>query len=313
MGPELLRDGGPRYRVVDDSPMPGDDLDRMARARRAPRGATLVATWARWAVSAGALGAAFVGGLELLLRFTHSERSLTSLAGTIVVAWAVEGLVILALLRAEESRVTRELRTARTGTAMLRSMASRRRQQAPFLARLFAARLGTAAVLVAEGDRAGALDLMSGGSPLMRGGRLDRLRDVVDADLERATGTSVGLERCVQRLRAMEPIGHREADLYRMHVLVKALLEQGDAEGALEVAGDLEHGAQGAADEERQLYATWLRVWFDLDTEPGDAWPALPEGQLRMAALMARAHGAEALVKKLEERVSSIAREGRQE
>ena len=64
------------------------------------------------------------------------------------------------------------------------------------------------------------------------------------------------------------------------------------------------------------LYATWLRVWFDLDAEAAGyrhAWPALPEGQLRMAALMARAHGADKLVEKLEERVSSIARRARQE
>jgi hypothetical protein len=114
----------------------------------------------------------------------------------------------------------------------------------------------------------------------------------------------------------MEPIGHREADLYRTHVLVKALLEQGDTDTAVEVAGDLERAAGRSQDEEQQLYATWLRVWFDLDAEAAgyrEAWPALPEGQLRMAALMARAHGADRLVEKLEERVSSIARRGRGE
>jgi len=291
--------------------MPGDDLERMTAA---PRGAPLVATWSRWAASAGALGAAFVGMLWGYLAFTRSERPLASFAWLIVVVCVIEGLLVLALLRAEESRVARELRTARTGTAMMRSLATRRRQQAPFLARLFAARLGTAAVLLADGDRQGALDLLAGGSPLMRGGRLDRLREVVDADVERSTGTPAALERCVERLRGMEPIGHREADLYRTYVLVKALLQQGDADGAVEVAGDLEKSS--AADEEQQLYATWLRVWFDLDAEAAGyrhAWPALPEGQLRMAALMARAHGADKLVEKLEERVSSIARRGRQE
>jgi hypothetical protein len=295
--------------------MPGDDLELRTGAAR---GVSLVATWPRWAASAGALGAAFVCALWGYLVFTRSEQPLGSFAWLIVAVCGIEGLLVLALLRAEESRVSRELRTARTGTAAMRALASRRRQQAPFLARLFAARLGTAAVLVADGDRAGALELLSGGSPLMRGGRLDRLRDVVDADIERATGTSVGLERCVQRLRGMEPIGHREADLYRTHVLVKALLEQGDADTAVEVAGDLERMAAQAQgqDEEQQLYATWLRVWFDLDAEAAGyrhAWPALPEGQLRMAALMARAHGADRLVEKLEERVSSIARRGRQE
>ncbi len=295
--------------------MPGDELELRTGAAR---GVPLVATWPRWAASAGALGAAFVCALWGYLVFTRSEQPLGSFAWLILAVCGIEGLLVLALLRAEESRVSRELRTARTGTATMRALASRRRQQAPFLARLFAARLGTAAVLVADGDRAGALELLSGGSPLMRGGRLDRLRDVVDADIERATGTSVGLERCVQRLRGIEPIGHREADLYRTHVLVKALLEQGDADTAVEVAGDLERMAAQAPgqDEEQQLYATWLRVWFDLDAEAAGyrhAWPALPEGQLRMAALMARAHGADRLVEKLEERVSSIARRGRQE
>jgi hypothetical protein len=69
-------------------------------------------------------------------------------------------------------------------------------------------------------------------------------------------------------------------------------------------------------DEEHQLYVAWLRVWFDLDSEAADYrhnWPALPEGQLRMATLLARAHGAEKLVEKLEQRVSSIARPHHQE
>jgi hypothetical protein len=293
--------------------MSGEDLERMAGAAR---GSPVVATWPRWAVSAGALAAAFVGALWAFLAFTRSERPLSSFALLIVAVCALEGLLIMTLLRAEESRVARELRTARTGTAMMRAMASRRRQQAPFLARLFAARLGTAAVLLADGDRRGALDLLSGGSPLMRGGRLDRLREVLDADVERASGTPDALDRCIERLRAMTPLGHREADLYRTHVLVKALLEQGDGDTAVEVAGDLERSAAAWPDEEQQLYATWLRVWFDLDAEAAGyrhAWPALPEGQLRMAALMARAHGADKLVEKLEERVSSIARRGHEE
>ncbi|MGH7293688.1 MAG: hypothetical protein ACRELB_02090, partial [Polyangiaceae bacterium] len=55
----------------------------------------------------------------------------------------------------------------------------------------------------------------------------------------------------------------------------------------------------------------WLRVWFELDAESAgyrDAWPAIPEGRLRLATLLARAHGADKLVEKLEERVSAIAR-----
>jgi hypothetical protein len=274
------------------------------------RGAPLVATWARWALSAGALGAAFVGAVQAYIAFTHSERTLASFGWLIAVVCATEALLVFAILRAEESRLARELRTARTGTEVLRGMVARRRQQTPFLARLFATKLGAAAVLLADGDRSGALDVLATSSALMQWGRIEKLRAVVDADLERAAGTSVGLERCVQRLRATPPIGNREADLYRTHVLVKALLEQGDPEGALELIEELEP----SKDEEQQLYVTWLRVWFDLDAETDDAepqarmWPALGEGQLRLATLQARAHGAEKLVEKLEERVSAIAR-----
>jgi hypothetical protein len=271
------------------------------------RGAPLVATWLRWASSAAALGAAFVAVVEGYILFTHSPRTLGSFAALIGVTCVLGALLLLAILRAEESRLARELRTARTGTAVLRSIVLRRRQQAPFLGRLFSTRLGTAAVLLAEGDRSAALDALAASSPLMQGGRLEKLRAVVDADVERAAGNSVGLERCVQRLRAMDRTGNREADLYRLHVLVKALLEQGDADGAYELLAELER----STDDEERVYVAWLRVWFDIDAEAAgyrDAWPALPEGELRMATLLARAHGAEKLVEKLEERVGAIAR-----
>ena len=265
------------------------------------RGAPLVATWTRWAVSSSALAMAFAGALEGYIHFTHVDRTLASFATLIAIVAVTEASLVLVLLRAEESRLARELRTARTGTPALRGLVAGRRQQTPFFARLFATQLGLAAVLLAEGDRDGALDVLSGGSPVMHGGHLGQLRAIVSGDLERATGTSTGLERCVQELRGMAPLGNREADLYRMHVLVKALLEQGDADGALEVLRFLEP----SRDEEHQLYAAWLRVWFDLDAEAIDyrqAWPVLPEGQLRMATLLARAQGADKLVEKLEER-----------
>ena len=275
------------------------------------RGAPLVATWTRWAVSAAALGLAFAGVVEAYIRFTHVDRTLASFAWLIVAVCVTGAILVLAILRAEESRLTRELRTARTGTAVLRGLVARRRQQTPFLARLFATNLGLAAVFLADGDRDAALDVFHRGSPAMKGGRLQRLREIVEADLERATGAN-GLQLCIDQLQGMDPIGNREADLYRLHVLVKALLEHGDAEAAVEVLGALEP----STDEEQQLYVAWLRVWFDLDSEAADYrhnWPALPEGQLRMATLLARAHGAEKLVEKLEERVSSIARPHHQE
>jgi hypothetical protein len=276
------------------------------------RGAPLVATWTRWAVSAGALALVFCGVVEAYIRFTHVDRTLASFAWLIAVVCVTEGALVLAILRAEESRLTRELRTARTGTAVLRGLVARRRQQTPFLARLFATNLGLAAVFLADGDRDAALDVAARGSPVMKGGRLEQLREVVRNDLERATGTPAGRELCIEQLHGMDPIGNREADLYRMHVLVKALLEQGDPEMAVEVLGTLEP----SRDEEHQLYVAWLRVWFDLDAEAADYrhnWPALPVAQLRLATLLARAHGAEKLVEKLEQRVSSIARPHHQE
>jgi hypothetical protein len=273
----------------------------------ADRGVPLVATWPRWAASTAALGAAFVAVVEGYLLFTHSTRTLASFAPLVGITCVLGALLLLAILRAEESRLARELRTARTGTAVLRGIVLRRRQQAPFVGRLLSTRLGTAAVLLADGDRSGALDALAAGSPLMQGGRLEKLRAVIDADVERAAGNSVGLERCVQRLRAMERIGNREGDLYRLHVLVKALLEQADGDGAYELVEAL---AQ-STDEDERVYLAWLRVWFDIDAETAgyrDAWPAIPEGELRMATLLARAHGAEKLVEKLEERVGAIAR-----
>lgn len=296
-------------------------------AMRARARAPVVATWKRWAVSSLVVAAGLVAAAEAYVVFGAPGRTLGSFAWPLAIACALEALLLLAILRAEESRVARELRTARTGTAVLRGLAIGRRQQLPFFARLFSTRLGTAALLLAEGDRPAALDALAGGSAFMRGGRLDELGAIVGADVERASGTSVGLERSVQQLRALPRVGNREVDLYRIHVLVKALLEQGDAEGALELAEEL----GPAADEEERLYLTWLRVWFafDLDApaepgepgEPGELaearearpWSPLTEGELRMATLLARAHGAEKLVELLEERVSSIARPEHQE
>ncbi len=275
----------------------GEDVNRVP----------LVATTPRWALSTAAMTLAFAAAVEAFLLFTHSVRSLSSFAQPIGVAAVAGSLLLLLMLRAEESRLARELRTARAGTSVLRGLVAGRRQQLPFLARLCSTKLGIAAVLLAEGDRDGALDALATASAFMRAGRLTKLRAILDADLERATGTSVGLERCVQRLRDMAPIGNREADLYRMHVLVKAVLAQGDGDVGFELASEL--CVSAANDDDARVYATWLRVWFELDVEPeGGSWPRLSEGDMRVATLVARAHGAEGLVSKLESRLSAIAR-----
>jgi hypothetical protein len=132
----------------------------------------------------------------------------------------------------------------------------------------------------------------------MQGGRLALLRDVVDADLLRGTGAPAALDQCIQRLRAAPRIGNREADRYRTHVLVKAVLQL----GATDVAEELIEQLGVSPDEDDRLYAVWLRTWFDLDDGP-----PIPETELRLACLMARASGAEDLVSKLDERIANLA------
>ncbi len=297
----------------------------------------VVATLPRWLAVCAALEVGLAAAVEAVLLFTHSAGSVATFAWPIALGATVGWLLVFAMLRAEEARLARELRTARTGTPVLRALIARRRLDLPFLARWSSSKLGMAAVLLADGDRDGAVESLRTASVFMRGGRLEKLRELVEADLERNTGTSVGLERCVQRLRLATPVGNREADLYRVHVLVKAVLAQGDGETAVELVDEL-----GASDDDdTRVYATWLRVWFDLDEDAPDApdgdteagraeaeanrprdtgrvgrggetrdvpWPALSEGDLRMATLAARAHGAESLVSKLTLRLSAIAR-----
>jgi len=294
---------------------------------RPPRpSAAIVATAARWLAVAVALEVGLAAAVEALLLVAHRPGSVSVFAWPLGLGVTVGWLLIFVMLRAEESRLARELRTARTGTPVLRALVAGRRQELPFLARWSSSRLGTAAVLLADGDRDGAVDAIRTTSLFMRGGRIEGLRAIVEADLERKAGTAVGLERCVQRLRGAAPVGNREADLYRVHVLVKAVLEQGDSERALELTGEL----AASEDDEERIYATWLRVWFDLDGDAGEdedvppapgggdagagdvagagAWPALTQGDLRIAMLAARSHGAESLVSKLTDRLSAIAR-----
>jgi hypothetical protein len=272
------------------------------------RGTPLVATAARWAACSLAIAGAFIVALAAALAFVHARRGLASFGGVFLGFAAVESALTFVLLRSEESRLTRELRTARTGTTTVRGMAARHRSQVPFFARPFSCTMAQAAVLLADGDRDGASDALRRGSPLMRGGRLDRLRAIVRADLQRATRSPDALDVAIADLRRMPPLHHREADRYRTHVLVKAVLERGDDETALDLARDLRR----SADDEQALYAVWLRVWFDLDEvgesdEGADRWPPLVEAEARLAALAARAHGAERLVDKLEARLLAIA------
>ena len=127
------------------------------------------------------------------------------------------------------------------------------------------------------------------------------LRAVVTADLNRDSATTASLDESIRALRDAPRLGNREADLYRTHVLVKAVLERGDPQRALDLLPSLET----SPDEEERVYAAWLRVWFDLEGEvlrtEGEETAVeapLTVGELRLATLLARAHGAEKLVDK---------------
>jgi hypothetical protein len=298
--------------------MPPQETAAPPKVPRGPRGVPVIATWARVAACTAIFGCAFAALVRAYATLARSHASPAVLAGVVVLFCGMAATIFAAILRAEEARLGRELRTARTGTAVLRSMLGRRRQQVPILGRLFSTPLGTAANLVAEGDPSSATIALAGTPAFMQGGRADRLRAVVEADVDRAKGTAAGRDRVIADLRAMAPIGNREADLYRLNVLVKAILERGDDEAAESLASELE----SSRDEEERMYAAWLRVWFELDvqsdpTGPGAEaarpWPPLGEGQARLAALVARAQGAEELVDKLEERLLAIAHEGPRE
>lgn len=275
--------------------MTAESLDRVIKVNR---GLPLVATRARWALFAAlACGAMCTLGYGYI-SFSHSERTFESLTPWLASGAAAVALITFAMLRAEESRLARELRTARTGTTLIRDMVVRRRQRLPIFLRLGTTTLGTAAVLLADGDRSAALDALAANSPLMGTGRLRRLREVIEADADRASSSMAGLARCIDTLRTGARIGNAEADRYRTHVLVKAVLQQADADVGTQILEELAH----AKDEEERVYAVWLRVWFDLGRAE-----SLTEGELRIAALLARTHGADDLVKKLDERIAQIA------
>ncbi|MCL2448849.1 MAG: hypothetical protein FWD17_07880, partial [Polyangiaceae bacterium] len=282
------------------------DAAHAGGSRAAPEGRAVVANAGRWAACSAVIATGFIVATAVALAFVHSRRPIGSLAWLFVPFGAVESVVAWALLRSEESRLTRELRTARIGSAALRAMTVQRREAMPFFARPFATGVGAAAVRLADGDREGAAEALRRVSPLMRGGRVDALRALALADLERSQRTTAALDRVIARLQATPALGHREADRYRTYVLVKTVLERGDDETALELARDLAR----SPDDEQAIYGVWLRVWFDLDDDPGAAdepWPPLGEAQARLATLAARAHGAERLIGKLEALLLAIA------
>jgi hypothetical protein len=286
-------------------------MDGQEPMNLAARGVPLVATPARWLVATGLLVGAMIAALAACLAFAHSHKPLSSFAAVLSAAAALIALFVWLSLGAEEARLGRELRTARAGTAAVRASLAARRRTGTLLTPLLSTPLGTAAVLLAQGERSSAVSALAGRKLLMEGGHLDALRAVVTADLDRDLATPAALDQSIRALSDAPRIGNREADLYRTHVLVKAILERGDPERALDLLPILESSSEG----EERVYAVWLRVWFDLDGESeggggenGTGQVPLSEGDLRLATLLARAHGAEKLVDKLGERLAAIAR-----
>jgi hypothetical protein len=219
------------------------------------------------------------------------------------IGWLVLATAFGLYLRGEEARVTRELRVARSGTSVQRRALLRRRRPAPYfgvamfwyaavriLATLASTTLGYAAVLLAEGEVGAAEGVLAGFGQSLSTGPLASLRRVVRADALRARGTEDSLGEAIRALLDAAPLTNAEAERYRLHVLVQALLELGDESTARDVAETLRE----RGDDELAPYLTWLTVWFD--------WSHLDppsEGDLRRALLLGRAHGAEALVAKL--------------
>jgi hypothetical protein len=252
----------------------------------------LVLTPARWAASSGVVASVLAGVIWAL---PTKVRGVVELP---LVRWpyqaaaaAVAALVVFALLAAEESRLTRELRIARAGSHVARQTLLRRTRNAPWYARLVSSTLGLAAIHLADGDAASARRAFDGNPLAMRFGRLGALGDVVRADLLRGGGSEDALGEAIRAIYNMTPLPNLEAERYRTHVLVKALLEQADGATARDLAFELAK----SADDELRVYAVWLRAWFDLE-----GLPEPDEGDVRKALLLARSHGAQDLVGKLE-------------
>jgi hypothetical protein len=257
----------------------------------------LVLTPARWAASSAVVATVLSGAIWALPWAVRGTVELPSERWPFEVAAALLGaLVVFVLLSGEESRLTRELRTARAGSHVARQTLLRRRRAAPWYARMASTTLGLAAVHLADGDAESAQRAFDANPIAMRYGRLDALREVVRADVLRGIGAESTLGDAIRALYNMGSLPNVEAERYRTHVLVKALLEQADGATARDLAFDLAK----STDDELRVYAAWLRAWFDLED-----LSAPSEGDVRKALLLARSHGAEELIAKLEAQLAT--------
>ena len=249
----------------------------------------LVATTRRWMI----LTAVAAGVGVLFARFIPAsiaaEQARVLVGASIAACASVVGFLHL---RGEDARLTRELRATRTATSVMREQMIRRRRGGPMWSRWLSPTLGTAALALAEGDTSAAQALRDANPAFFGFGEAGRLREVVDADLVRSRGGTAALEESIATLLRIAPLAHQEAERYRLHVLVKAVLEQGDVAIARDLVDQLLERA--LTDEEVRVYVVWLRAWFDMEHVAAPS-----EAEVRLALLVARSHGADELVKKL--------------
>jgi hypothetical protein len=289
-----------------ETPEHGDEHgDLLAGASR--RNPTLVATPLRIVALALAIALA---AYALSAMAARVRAGVTLEPPALAVVFGVALVVLTFVLRSDDARLTRELRIARTGSASVRATTLTRRERGPRYLRWLSTTLGTTAVHLSDGDRFAAESAFERDPFFYRVGTIAALRTLVRADLARATDLPGERDRAIATLASAPATGHIEVDRYRTHVLVKALLEKGDPELAERVARELMHHA----DDEQRVYAVWLHVWFDGALERGsetatasEAAPTFDEGTLRLAALLARTHGATELVQKIEDRIAASA------
>jgi hypothetical protein len=250
------------------------------------------------AFGAGAFGLGFVG-IRRIVRLVHDGSELLQSPTVLGIAAIFAGAMALGVvqhLRAEEGRLLRALRTVRSGTASLGArQKGLRAGRRVWIVALISTTLGEAIAAIADGDLAYAEAALVGDSWLARGGPMRALRAVALADLERARGGESGLGHCIGALMEQGQLPHAEAERYRTHVLVKAILELGDFETARALADDLAK----TQDPELAVYLVWLRAWFELEHLPAPEPPLV-----RLAVLAAKNHGALELVRRLEPAVA---------
>ena len=278
-GPRLLRDGRRRHRMVGTSRRCPTTPSSLREASVAPR------WWPpgpRWAVSTGALAAAFVGAVEAYLVFTHSDRTLASLRMVHRRRRACSRRSSSWPSCARRSRAWRASFARRApGPRSLRGMVAPAQDSSRRSSRASSRRSsGTAAVLARRGRPRGRRSTSLVGRLAAHARRAAR-----SAARDRRRGRRARV-RDVGRPRAMRAAASRQ----RAHRQPRGgpLPDARPGQGAPRAGRcrrarwkSLRRDRAARTTRSSSSTSTWLRVWFDLDAEAADyrhAWPALPRG-----------------------------------